>query len=347
MRRHTIWIALALVAALSACTGRPDKAPDAGSVQEPAPVDDPMASFARLVADEWRVTFKSGKSMFHTWHWGPGKHSLRRMTDGAGAGGETWRAVMVAYHHPGRKQVRLLGLEPVLRGVGEGTIRFIGEAAEADLDLHQTGGRRKLRVNWAFDGPDKFHESLLEATARGGLTPLTEWDQIRSPPPAPPRPRAVDGAKPSARLKALEPLLGHAREASGDWATGDAFHAESTFEWIPLADAIYIRVHAPSKAGEARHLLDAYLYHHTGANALRCLALSDRGGVYEGDLTVLEGGALQLDLNGYEGDRVVPLVVRLDVEPGGALRQRVWSVQGTERTLLLDVRHTKREPKTD
>ena len=48
---------------------------------------------------------------------------------------------------------------------------------------------------------------------------------------------------------------------------------------------------APSKDGEPTHLLDAYFYHHTGADALRCLALSNRGGVYEGDLTVLDGGA--------------------------------------------------------
>ena len=33
------------------------------------------------------------------------------------------------------------------------------------------------------------------------------------------------------------------------------------------------------------------------------------GGVYEGDIAVLEGGALQLDLKGYEGDKVIPLVV--------------------------------------
>ena len=72
-----------------------------------------------------------------------------------------------------------------------------------------------------------------------------------------------------------------------------------------------------TKDAEPTHLLDAYVYHHTGANALRRLALSNRGGVYEGDITVLDGGALLLDLKGYEGDRVVPHGVRFDFEKDG------------------------------
>ena len=173
-----------LIAALAACAAGEDKSP-------PAKAADPMASFARLAPGEWRVTFRSGTSFFHTWHWGPGKHSLRRMTDGSGAGGEPWRAVQVFYWHPGHKQVRVLGVEPVARGVAEGTITFEGDAADGVFDL------------------------------------------------------------------------------------------------------------------------------------------------------------VQLDMKGYEGDRVVPYVVRLDFEKDGALRQRVWSVQGADRTLLLDLHHQKIESKPD
>lgn len=83
--------------------------------------------------------------------------------------------------------------------------------------------------------------------------------------------------------------------------------------------------------------------------ALRCLALSDSGGVYEGVLTVLNSGingsALQLELTGHEGDRVNPLIVRFDFEKDETLRQRVWSLQGTDRTLMLDVHHKKLKPK--
>ena len=333
--RHTV-VALSLLAALSAGTTAQDKRPDAKPA--PAKVADPMANFSRLVSDEWRVTAQSGKSMFHTWHWGPGNHSIRRMTDGAGAGGEPWRGLMVAYWHSARKQVRLLELSPFARGVGEGTIKFEGETVDADFDLHQTGGLRKLRLRWAFDGRDKLHETLSEATGPARFVTLVELDHVRAKPPAAARPRTVDGAKPSARLKALEPLRGHTWEAKGAWA------ARSSFEWVPLADAIYVRVVAPGKDGE--HLLDAYVYHHTGAKVLRCLALSS-GGVYEGDVSVLDGGALQLDLKGYEGERVETRVVRFDFEKDGPLRQRVWSLKGTERTLLLDVHHKKMEAKKD
>jgi hypothetical protein len=346
MRLHRVSIALSLIAALSACAARQDQSPDDRPVREPAPAEavNPMASFARMVPGEWRMTAQSGTSMFGTWHWGPGQHSIREMTDGLGARGEPWRELQVMYWHPGRKQVRLLGLSPFARGVSEGAIQFEGETADAALDLYQTGGHRKMGLRWTFDGPDKYRETLLEATGAEGLQPLAEWDHIRSRTPTA-RPRTVEGApKASERLKALAPLLDHTWEARGRWDRGNAFHIRSTFEWIPILEAVYARVLAPSQDSEPTHLLDAYFYHHTGTDMLRCLALSNRGGVYEGGLTVLGGGALQLDLKGYEGDRAVAHVVRFDFERDGTLRHRNWSLHGTERTLMLDVHHKKLEP---
>ena len=79
-----VFATLALsVAAPSAGTAGQDRSPAAKPAQEPAPdrVADPMARFARLMPGEWRQTARSGTSMFHTWHWGPGQHSTREMTD--------------------------------------------------------------------------------------------------------------------------------------------------------------------------------------------------------------------------------------------------------------------------
>lgn len=346
MRLHHTFIALPLIAAPFAFASVQDESPDAKPVQEPARVEvaDPMASFARMVPGEWWVTFESGASQFDTWHWGPGQHSIREVNHGSDAVGNVWGQVV--YWHPGRKQVCLLGVGSYARGVFEGTIQFEGETATGVFDLYQTSGLRKLGLRWAFDGPDKYRDTLLEVTGPDGLQPMNGWERVRSktltamrPPPKAP--------KPSERLKALESLPGHTWEAKGDWATGDAFHLQSIFEWVPDIDAIYARTFAQTKDGEPIHLLDAYFYHHTGANALRCLALSNRGGVYEGDVTVLDGGALQFDLKGYEGDRVVPHVVRFDFERDGSLRHRVWSLEGIERTLMLDVHHTELEPKKD
>jgi hypothetical protein len=345
MRLHHAFIALSLIVAQS-CTVAQDESADAKRAKEPVPaqVANPMASFARMLPGEWKTTFPAGTSTFDNWHWGPGEHSMRVMTDGSGAAGEPWRELQVFYWHPGREQVCLLGLSPFARGVSEGAIKFEGETADAVFDLYQTGGRRSMGLRWTFDGPDKYHEILLEATGPDGLKPMNKWDHIRSTTPRKPTaarpPPTEEAAKPSERLKALEPLLGHTWEARGDWATGDAFHIQSTFEWVPYADGIYARTLALTKDGEPSHMLDAYFYHHTGSGSLRCLALSNRGGVYEGDLAVLEGGSLQLDLKGYEGDRVVPLVVRFDFETDGTLHHRVWSLDGAERTLMLDA-HAK------
>ena len=350
LRIFNATMAALLVASLVPLFVAQDESTDAKPVQETASAEvaNPMASFARMVPGEWRMSVPAGTSTFDTWHWGPGQHSMRVMTDGAGSGAvaEPWRELQVFYWHPGRKQVCMLGLSPFARGVSEGTIQFEGETAEGVFDLYQTHGLRKLGLRWAFDGPDKYHDILLEATGSAGLVPMNEWDHFRSKGPPAPRPPTVGEApKLSERLKPLEALLGCTWEAKGDWVTGDAFHIRSTFEWIPYADGIYVRTVALAQDGEPVHVLDAYFFHHTGTDALRCLALSNRGGVYEGDMTALDGGALQLDLRGYEGDHVVPHVVRFDFEKDGTLRDRVWSLEGTDRKLMLDVHHKKVEPK--
>ncbi len=350
MRLHHTFIVLCLSAAVCACTARQDKRGDTEPAPQPgaAKVADPMASFARMTPGEWRMTAPTGTSMVDTWRWGPGKHSMRVMTDGSGAAGNPWREVQVFYWRPERKQVCMLGLSPFARGVSEGTIKFEGEAADAVFDLYQTGVRRKMGLRWTFDGPDKYHEILSEATGAGGLEPLAEWDYIRSTTPATRPPAAEEEPGPSERLKVLEPFLGHTWEAEGAWGAGEARRIRTTFEWIPYAEGIYVCVMASPKDGEGAHLLDAYIYQHTGTGALRCLALSnsgEEGGVYEGDLTVLDGGAVLFDLKGYEDDRVVAYGVRWDFEKDGALHNRVWAVEGAARTLMLDVRHRKLEPK--
>jgi hypothetical protein len=49
---------------------------------------------------------------------------------------------------------------------------------------------------------------------------------------------------------------------------------------------------------------------------------------------------MQLTLTGYEGERVLPYVVRIDIEGDGSLRQRVWRGDGPEQPPLLDLRHS-------
>ncbi|MFN0241684.1 MAG: hypothetical protein ACKVWV_02220 [Planctomycetota bacterium] len=341
-------LASSVIAASFACTSAQDESPRANPIPARAAtgIADPLASFARFVGGEWKMTAQAGTSMYDVWHWGPGKHSLRVMTHGYAASGEPWHAVGVVYSHPGLGGVRSLALSPYERSVSEGSVRFDAQSAETVADLFQIGVRRKLVTRWDFEGPDQYHSTLLEEIAPGRLETLVEFDHFRSetltrvstpPADAPP--------KPSEYLTAFEPLLRDTWESDGHWVTGDAVRTRSNFEYVPYSDAIYARVIAPTTDGEPAHLLDAYVFHHTGANALRCLALSNRGGVYEGDVTVVEGGALQLDLKGYAGDQVVPYSVRFDFAPDATVRSRVWSLAGSERTLVLDVQHAKFAPK--
>jgi hypothetical protein len=95
------------------------------------------------------------------------------------------------------------------------------------------------------------------------------------------------------------------------------------------------------------HELEAYFYLPLRTDVMRCLALSSGGAVYEGEVNVLDGGALQLDLKGYEGDRVVAHVVRLEIEKDGTLRQRDWSLEGARRTFRLDLSSRKLGPERD
>jgi hypothetical protein len=307
-----------------------------------------MANFARLEGGRWWVTFASGQSQAGTWTWGPGQHSMRAQTIGSGAAGEPWVELSVYYWHPARQQIRLLGLSPYASGVAEGTIRFDGEVADAVLDLDQQGHRRKMGLRWTFQGPDAYHEVLLEDTG-GGLTPLAEWDHVRSRTrAAPPLPGPAEPPGPPPRLKAVESLLGAAWEGRLVHAGSDRETAIQTQGvWVPYASYVHARVSAPGAAVGAGHLFEAYIHQHGGTGAVRCLALSRCGAVYEGDLTVLDGGAIRLDLVGCEGDRVVRRAVRLDLQQDRTLRSRVWSSDGAEPALMLDIQHRRAEPGRD
>ncbi|MBT5737783.1 MAG: hypothetical protein HOI29_04345, partial [Planctomycetes bacterium] len=305
-----------------------------------------MASFARMVPGQWQVTYQSGTSMFDSWIWGPGQHSMRVETDGSGAAGEPWRALQLFYWHPGRQQVCLLGVSPFARGVSAGTMRFEGESADAVFDLNQTPGLRKMSLHWDFSGRDRYFETLLEASGSSEYSLLNgplEYNRIRTRTPSVRR-TDVEAPKPSKQMQLLESLLGHTWETKGEWTDGDAFHLHTTFEWVPYADYIHGRTFALTPGVEPIILFDVFLYHHTGTDTLRCLALSKWGGVHEGDITGLavhQEVALQVDLKSHEGDQVVEQVMRFEFEEEGTLRHRIWAVEGAEGVPLLDVQHRK------
>ena len=242
------------------------------------------------------------------------------------------------YWDSGRGEIGLLGLHShiptVGRGVSEGTLRFEGDTARARFDLYQPGyGRpaRKMGLSWSFRGDDAYREELSEARGGDQLAPMAGWDYSRAeanstwePPPAEEAPR------PSRRLRAFDRLL-----ASSTWLGRTELSNEqrlslvSTFEWIAYIDVVRTRLTAQVPASADPLVVEAYLYYHPSADAVRCLALASWGVVYTGDLTVLDDGALQLELEGHDGKRVQRWTARLGHES--------WTLESVERSIVLEV----------
>lgn len=311
---------------------------------------EPMAAFGRMEAGEWHL----GTVQTDTWRWGPGKHSMSTITVGVDGKGDPWSELVVYYWHPALKRVCLLGFHPDIpgigRGVASGTMVFGDEAATATFSLYQTGNRsgdpRRLRSRLAFDGPDRYQEVLSE-DGGAGFNPLAEWDYTRSPernagePGRPDKPLQM-----SKNMAPFESLFGDWR-AQGEKGSERVEGLRSSFEWVKLLDVVVVRVVRDPDADGAVPLLDAYVYHNLGSATLKCLALSADGAVYEGDVSVLGNAAFELDLTRSEKGGRSLYRVRFDAGSDGTLRQRVWTVAGGERTLVLDVSHDRVDAEMD
>ncbi len=343
---RTISIPVYMLLALDCAVAQDHSTNDESARLESTSITDPMAVFSRMIGGEWRMTVQSGHSMYEKWHWGPGQKSMRVMTDGLNAAGEPWHELEVYYWHPGHRRIDLLTMHPdvpgIGRGVGQGTIGFAGDTAHAVSQLWQRRGRRQMGLLWTFDGPDKYHEVLLETTDSDGLKPLAAWDHLRINDRAEPvQPVSEEAMRPTEHFKVFEPIVGQAWEANAEVSSGNKSVLRTTCEWIPYAEAIYLRTVAVRDGDNASHLLDTYIYHHVGLDSLRCLALSGWEGVYEGGVTAQPDGAMQFDLSGSESERSVRLVIHLDPMESGMMRQRVWTVVGVERTLEWEVLHQR------
>lgn len=336
--RFQITSAVSFAIAFTACACAQDETVRAPRTEvAPHAVAQPMASFARMVEGEWKMTALAGTSTFDVWRWGPGKRSTRVRTDGIAPDGSAWDELQVYFWHPRRAEIRILGFSPYARGIAQGALTFDGDRAEGTFDLHQATGRRELALRWTFDGPDSYRDELLEKGAAGVYEPMNEWRHVRIPSRTTRSDVRSDTSRLPEQLAPFAPLLGKTWSAVVPRASVDALRITSTVEWIPSTAGLYARVVAASATGEPEHLFDVYACHHTGANELRCLALAHDGSVYEGAIEVLDGGALRLDLRGDDGEKLVERRVQLDLERDGKLRQRVWDASGRES--LLDVRH--------
>lgn len=305
---------------------------------------DKMALFERMMAGEWRMTSASGMGQMDRWQWGPGRYSALMQTYGKDAKGEPWRKLMVTYWHPGERRVRALTMHRDIagigRGVGEGTVVFDGRHLTADFELRQGGPTRpvrKLRSIWVFDGEDQYAESLLE-DGGAGYAALAEWKYVRTKSLSALPAVAEEAKQPSGRFTEFAKYIGRPVAFRGE--SGDE-RVEVSLEWIPYVQAVYCRVERRDEAGKPIHALDAYLFEHVATRRLHCLALSERGGVYEGDVTTEKGGVMEIELKGFEGEQDVRRGLRLEVGGEDAGCVRIWREVGGGREMMVDLREGK------
>jgi hypothetical protein len=353
----------ATIAPIFGCMQPNPEAPSSPvAVSAPAATSpEPLAAFARFIGGHWKMTTTAGRNTYDTWVWGPGKQSIRSMRSGTLTEGDPWRVITVYYWHPTFKEVRLHSVGSVWRGVGEGRIRFEGDTAESVFALHQFGvppdlprGPRNLREKWNFVAPDTYRDDLFEKV-RGEYELLTGWDRVRveAVPPAErvAAPLLAFARVPSHLMRPLEKVLGQA------WSSiaapgGDVPRTEgqprtrTTFEYVPHADVIMGRIDTIGADGASSHAMDVYLYHHTGTGTLRVLALgsgiADDGPVYEGDIVPsADRTSLTVTLTEHlsTGPRTLEALVAF--EKDGTARVRVWGLSGQERTMLMDLRHSR------
>lgn len=323
------------------------------SAGPPALVPQPMAPFSRLIGGRWKMTTTAGRDTFDTWTWGPGKQSIRSMRVGTLTDGDPWATMTVYYWHPTLREVRLLSVGSVMRGVGEGMIRFEGDTAESVFTLNQSGGPRNLRDSWTFAGPDKYHDELSEKV-RDDYELLAGWDRERVDAAAPAEPATAPfltaGSTPSEFMRPLEKVLGQAWvsiAAAGTDAPrpADEVRTRTKFEYVPHADAIYGRVEVIGADGVSSHAMDVSLYHNTGTRGLRVLALGggrDGASVYEGDIVpAADGMSLAIRLTEHRSTGQQAMEVRVEFEEDGTAWVQVWRVNGHDRTSVMDRRHSR------
>jgi hypothetical protein len=364
-----------VLAAGLAATPRQQPTPPPARAPVATDVPAPMASFTRFLGGRWKMTTAAGKDNYDTWHWGPGKHSIRSTRLGTLTTGEPWSTVSVYYRHPTSHDLRIFSVGSVMRGVGEGRITFHDDGAESIVTLSQTRGPRKLRERWTFTGPDAYHDELSEKV-RDDYELLTAWDRHRvaladpsSPAQPAPAPLLAPQAAPSELLRPLEFALGRAWASIASAAASaspstDEPQTRTTFEYLPHVDAILGRVEVLSPTNTPLHAIDIYLYHHTGTGSLRVLALASLGpddvAVYEGDITpttpttpltpttaisptsaTSPTSAYTLRLTGHRPAGTQSLEARVELETPDTVRLQLWTPQGPDRTLIMDRRHQR------
>jgi len=130
---------------------------------------------------------EAGRACSTPGNWGPGKHSIRRMTDGSGGGRRgPWREVQVFYLAPRSQAGPGAGGEPFSQeAYRRARSRSTGRTQKATSTSTRPADFRKMGLRWAFDGPRQVPRYAAGSEPDpADSSPSSSFDQIRSKPPA-------------------------------------------------------------------------------------------------------------------------------------------------------------------
>lgn len=331
--------------------------------------------FTHLAESSFSTTFTSGEIGINQWRWGPGKFSIRRTSMLSQIQLQPWSEEII-YWQPVQKSFAVLHLHAdaagIGRGLSEGTLNLSSTPIQTTLTLYQPRAQRTLAERWLLPDHNSYHAFLLEDSGTG-FQPLVDWVYTRVPtnplasaPVAPSTPALpLAAASLPAHFRAFESLINRQWISSNSSSTTSALtHASASmrtsFEWLATVQLLRIHTASPAKSSTASAPspissafnpsidIEVYIYQHMQTRDLRCLALAADGAIYQGNeipltslATVTSTTLIAFDLTGESSRGTRKYRIQLDrqpdTKPESSVRQRVWSLEAREPSLLLDL----------
>ncbi|MBU6414250.1 MAG: hypothetical protein KGS45_12350 [Planctomycetes bacterium] len=373
-----VLLILSLLGTIPACAHRADT-PNQLAAPNPTSLTplEREPFFTRLAESSFSTTFTSGEIGINQWRWGPGKFSIRRTSMLSQVAIQPWSEEII-YWQPVQKSFAVLHLHAdapgVGRGLSEGTLNLSSTPIQTTLTLYQPRAQRTLAERWLLPDHNSYHAFLLEDSG-AGFQPLVDWVYTRVPtnplasaPIAPATPAPPLAAAPlPAQFRAFESLINRQWISSNPSSTTSSLTPESasvrtSFEWLTTVQLLRIHItspaspsgpSAPSPATSAFNPsinMEVYIYQHMKFGDLCCLALAADGAVYQGKAlplmslgTVTSTTLIAFDLTGESSRGTTKYRLQLDrqpdTKPEPSIRQRVWSLDGSEPALVHDLTH--------
>lgn len=287
-----------------------------GQTQRPVQIEKvtgPMSQFERLTSGEWRMKSVGGSQFFETWRYGPGGHSVRKFTHGVNLhdNNRPWREVEIFYWHPGEKKVRTIGFSPYKASVSRGSIELKAGKLESRFEMNQEGDIRNLGIEIAFQGKDKFQETLYESVNDQPYVVGNQWNHVWSKTETPvPVLKSTETPKPAGAQAFLTAFADKAWQGRSPVKTTGTHRTD--FEWIPYANVMNIRSTSKPAKGSTMSQYDLYLYQIPSARRVQAFALFQDGSHGEGHAVSSNSGTFEIRLtmsSDKDSERMISYVV--------------------------------------